>query len=163
MFSTDEFTSAEIFASISIPSSVNSRLTFSVLSNSLYCLISEFLGSTCDAIIIDLHGEATSEKAAFAHFIDGKVTGILGTHTHIPTADTVILNGGTAFQTDVGMSGDYNSVIGMEKENPIHGFRMGYRLEGRFKPAIGLGKICGSFIDSDDATGLAKSIEAFQL
>ena len=85
-------------------------------------LESEKLSSTCNALLIDLHGEATSEKNAFAHYIDGEVTAILGTHTHFPTADARILSEGTAYQTDVGMSGNYDSVIGMDKENPIHSF-----------------------------------------
>ena len=126
-------------------------------------LKSEFLGSTSSAILVDMHGETTSEKNAFGHFIDGKVTAVLGTHTHIPTADAKIMDNGTAYQTDVGMTGDYNSVIGMNKENPIHGFTKGYRSEGRFTPANGEGTVCGSFIVSDDNTGLAKNIEAFQI
>jgi hypothetical protein len=120
------------------------------------------LGSTCNAILIDMHGETTSEKNAFGHFVDGKVTAVLGTHTHIPTADAKILDNGTAYQTDVGMSGDYNSVIGMDKENPIHAFTKGYRSEGRFTTAGGIGTMCGSFIESDDSTGLAKKIKPFQ-
>jgi hypothetical protein len=126
-------------------------------------LKSEFLGSTCNAIFVDMHGETTSEKNAFGHYVDGKVTAVLGTHTHIPTADAKILDHGTAYQTDVGMSGDYNSVIGMDKENPIHVFTKGYRIEGRFIPAKGIGKICGTFIESEDNTGLAKNIETFQI
>jgi len=126
-------------------------------------LKSEFLGTTCNAIIVDMHGEATSEKNAFGHFIDGKVTAVLGTHTHIPTADEKILDNGTAYQTDVGMSGDYNSVIGMDKENPIHGFTKGYRSNGRFTTANGIGKVCGTYIESDDKTGLAKKINTFQI
>ena len=126
-------------------------------------LKSDFLGSTCNAILIDMHGETTSEKNAFGHFVDGKVTAVLGTHTHIPTADSKILDKGTAYQTDVGMSGDYNSVIGMDKDNPIHSFTKGYRAEGRFSPADGQGTMCGSFVESDDKTGLAKKIEVFQL
>lgn len=126
-------------------------------------LKSEFLGSTVNAIFVDMHGETTSEKNAFGHFIDGKVTSVIGTHTHIPTADAKILDNGTAYQTDVGMTGDYNSVIGMDKENPIHGFIKGYRSEGRFTPSLGKGKVCGSFIESDDNTGLAKKIETFQM
>ena len=121
-------------------------------------LFSEKLGSTCDAILIDLHGEATSEKNAFAHFVDGLVSGVLGTHTHIPTSDHSILPKGTAYQTDVGMTGDYNSVIGMDISNPIHSFTKGYRLEGGFTPAKGPVSICGAIIDTDDTTGLAKSI-----
>ena len=126
-------------------------------------LQSEFIGSTCNGILIDMHGEATSEKNAFGHYVDGKVTAVLGTHTHIPTADAKILQNGTAYQTDVGMSGDYNSVIGMDKENPIHGFTKGYRSEGRFTPANGKGKLCGVYIKSNDTTGLAEKIEMFQL
>ena len=121
-------------------------------------LVSEKLGSTCDAILIDMHGEATSEKNAFAHFIDGSVSAVLGTHTHIPTSDNTILPRGTAYQTDVGMTGDYNSVIGFEIENPIHGFTKGYRNEGGFIPAKGQISICGALIETDDESGLAKSI-----
>lgn len=126
-------------------------------------LTSEYLGTTTNAIIVDLHGETTSEKNAYAHFVDGKVTAVLGTHTHVPTADARILDNGTAYQTDVGMTGDYNSVIGMEKEGPIHGFVKGYRSEGRFSPATGKGKVCGAFIKSNDKNGLAKDIETFQI
>ena len=126
-------------------------------------LKSEFLGNTCNAIIVDMHGEATSEKNAFGHFMDGKVSAVLGTHTHIPTSDERILDSGTAYQTDVGMSGDYNSVIGMDKENPIHGFVKGYRSEGRFTPSTGKGTLCGTFIETNDSTGFATKIEAFQI
>ena len=133
---------------------------FSVLHKRLS---SEFLGRTSNCILVDMHGETTSEKNAFAHYFDGKVTVILGTHTHIPTADERILNKKTAYQTDVGMTGDYNSVIGFKIENPIHGFIKGFRAEGRFVPAEGEAEICGSFIESDDNTGLAKHIESFKL
>ena len=121
-------------------------------------LISEKLGSTCSAILIDIHGEATSEKNAFGHFVDGAVSAVLGTHTHIPTSDYKILPKGTAYQTDVGMTGDYNSVIGMDIDNPIHNFTKGYRAEGRFTPANGQVSICGALIETDDNSGLAKSI-----
>lgn len=123
----------------------------------------EKLGTTCNAILIDMHGEATSEKNAFGHFFDGQVSAILGTHTHIPTADAKILNGGTAYQTDVGMTGDYDSVIGMDKDNPIHGFVRGFRAEGRFFPADGKITISGSFIVTNDKTGLSMKIEPFQI
>ena len=123
----------------------------------------EFLGSSCNAILIDMHGETTSEKNAFGHFVDGKVSAVLGTHTHVPTSDARILDNGTAYQTDAGMTGDYNSVIGMEKDNPIHLFTKGYRLDGRFVCANGEGKLCGSYIETDDKSGLALKIEAFQL
>tara|TARA_B100000686_G_C16674797_1_gene908550 strand:+ start:511 stop:1299 length:789 start_codon:yes stop_codon:yes gene_type:complete len=133
---------------------------FSVIKNRLS---SEFLGKTCNGILIDMHGETTSEKNAFAHYVDGKVTAVLGTHTHIPTADARILENRTAYQTDVGMTGDYNSVIGFEKENPIHAFTKGYRAEGRFLPSKGKGLLCGAFLESDDKTGLANKIETFQI
>ena len=121
-------------------------------------LASEKLGSSCDAILIDVHGEATSEKNAFGHFVDGSVSAVLGTHTHIPRSDNRILPKGTAYQTDVGMTGDYNSVIGFEIENPIHGFTKGYRTEGGFIPAKGEISICGALIETDDVSGLSKSI-----
>ena len=133
---------------------------FSITKNFLQ---KEKLGSTCNAIFVDMHGEATSEKNAFGHYFDGKVSAILGTHTHVPTSDARILDNGTAYQTDVGMTGDYNSVIGMEKDNPIHLFTKGYRLDGRFVCANGEGKLCGSYIETDDKSGLALKIEAFQL
>ena len=121
------------------------------------------LGSTCNAIIVDMHGETTSEKNAYGHYFDGKVSAILGTHTHIPTADAKILELGTAYQTDVGMTGVYNSVIGMDKANPIHGFIKGYRSEGRFFPAEGDVTVCGAYIETDDKTGLSLKIEPFQI
>ena len=125
-------------------------------------LSSELLGRTSNCILIDMHGETTSEKNAFAHYFDGKVTAILGTHTHIPTADERILDNKTAYQTDVGMTGNYNSVIGYKKENPIHVFMKGFRTEGRFEPADGEANICGSYIESDDNTGLATNIQSFK-
>ena len=126
-------------------------------------LSSEFLGKTSNFILVDMHGETTSEKNAFGHYFDGKVSALLGTHTHIPTSDERILENKSAYQTDVGMTGDYNSVIGFKKENPIHGFIKGYRSEGRFEPADGVAKICGSYIESDDNTGLALNIESFKI
>lgn len=132
---------------------------FSILEKRLS---SELLGKTSNCILVDMHGEATSEKNAFAHHFDGRVSAILGTHTHIPTSDERILDKKTAYQTDVGMTGDYNSVIGFKKENPIHGFIKGYRSEGRFEAADGEAIICGSFIKSDDNTGLATHIESFK-
>ena len=126
-------------------------------------LSSENLGKTCSGIFIDIHGEATSEKNAFAHYFDGQVTAILGTHTHIPTADERILENKTAYQTDTGMTGDYNSVIGYQKEGPIHGFTRGYRQVGRFIPSEGIAKICGTYMESNDNSGLAEYIESFQI
>ncbi len=125
-------------------------------------LETEKLGSTCDAILIDMHGEATSEKNAFGHYVDGQVSAVLGTHTHIPTSDNSILPNGTAYQTDVGMTGDYNSVIGMDIQSPIHSFIKGYRIGGGFTPAKGHVSICGALIETDDSTGLAKSITSIK-
>ena len=110
-----------------------------------------------------MHGETTSEKNSFAHYVDGRVTAVLGTHTHVPTSDARILENKTAYQTDVGMTGDYNSVIGFDKEKPIHAFTKGYRQEGRFITASGKGLLCGAFIESDDNNGLANKIEPFQV
>ena len=125
-------------------------------------LLSEKLGSTCDSIFIDVHGEATSEKCAFGHYVDGSVSAVLGTHTHIPTSDYKILPKGSAYQTDVGMTGDYNSVIGMDIENPIHSFTKGFRGEGRFTPSKGEITICGTLVETNDNNGLAKNITTIQ-
>ncbi len=110
------------------------------------------------ASIIDIHCEATSEKMALGHFCDGRVSAVIGTHTHIPTADTMILPAGTAYQSDAGMCGSFDSVIGMDKLEPLRRFVTGMSKE-RFKPADGEGTICGSIIETDDQSGLAKSIE----
>ena len=114
-----------------------------------------------DAIFIDIHAEATSEKQALAAAFDGRVSAVIGTHTHVPTADARIMPGGTAFMTDVGMCGDYDSVIGMEKGEPVHRFLTRIP-SGRFTPAMGPATICGVLIETDDATGLAASIEPVQ-
>ena len=110
-----------------------------------------------DAIIVDFHAEATSEKQALGHYIDGRATAVIGTHTHVPTADDHILPGGTAFMSDVGMCGDYNSVIGMQKDEPVHRFltKIG---RGRIEPANGEATLSGLAIETDDATGLAKAV-----
>ena len=133
---------------------------FSIISKRIS---EEYLGSTCNGILIDMHGETTSEKNAFGHFVDGKVSAVLGTHTHIPTADARLLENKTAYQTDVGMTGDYDSVIGFDKFNPTHAFTKGYGAEGRFKPAEKKAKICGAFIEINDKTGLADKIQTFQI
>ena len=116
------------------------------------------LGGGTDFILIDVHGEASSEKMAFAHHFDGRVTAIVGTHTHVPTADAMILASGTAYQTDAGMCGDYDSVIGMQKQPAIDRFvtRMP---TPRLEPARGEGTVCGILVTSDDRTGLATGIE----
>lgn len=112
-------------------------------------------------IFIDLHGEATSEKAALAWYLDGRVTALLGTHTHIPTADERILPGGTAFQTDAGMSGPYDSVIGVEVEQVLQRFLTG--MPGKFEPAKGNPKMCATLINCDGATGRAHGIQRMML
>jgi len=106
------------------------------------------LGDVADAVIVDIHAEATSEKQGMGVFCDGRASLVVGTHQHVPMADTRILAHGTAFQTDAGMCGDYNSVIGMEKEEPLHRFTTRMR-SGRFTPASGPGTLCGIFVETD--------------
>lgn len=120
------------------------------------------LGSGCDASIVDFHAEATSEKCAMGHWCDGRATLVIGTHTHIPTADAQVLSKGTAYQTDAGMCGDFDSVIGVEKSEPLRRFVTGMS-SGRFEPATGDATVCGVFVESDDATGLAKHIAPLRL
>ena len=120
------------------------------------------LGAGIHAIIVDMHAEATSEKCAMGHFLDGKVSLVVGSHTHIPTADERILKGGTAYQTDAGMCGDYDSVIGFDAEVPIQSFLTKIR-KGRMSPGSGAGTLCGVEVETDDATGLAKSIERLSI
>lgn len=112
----------------------------------------------CDAIFIDFHADATSEKMSFGHYFDGRVSAVVGTHTHIPTADAQILPGGTAYQTDAGMCGDYDSVIGVRKDIPILRFTRKMPTE-RLSPAEGEATVCGMLVDTDDATGLARRID----
>jgi metallophosphoesterase (TIGR00282 family) len=120
------------------------------------------LGSDAAAIVVDVHGEATSEKMALGHFLDGRASLVVGTHSHIPTADAQILPKGTAYQTDAGMCGDYDSVIGMQKEAALHRFTR--KLPGeRLTPAEGPATLCGVFVETDDATGLARRIEPFRI
>jgi len=120
------------------------------------------LGEQADAVVIDVHAEASSEKQAMAHFVDGRASLVIGTHTHVPTADHQILAGGTAFQTDAGMCGDYDSVIGMEKDEPINRFtsKIG---RARFEPAGGEATLCGVAVEIDEAKGLARSIQPLRL
>jgi 2',3'-cyclic-nucleotide 2'-phosphodiesterase len=113
------------------------------------------LKQAADAIIIDIHGEATSEKQAMGHFCDGRASLVVGTHTHAPTADHQILPCGTAFISDVGMTGDYDSVIGMNKEEPLSRFLT--KISGaRFEPAMGEATLCALAVETDDASGLAR-------
>ncbi len=115
------------------------------------------VGKLASAIIVDFHAEATSEKMAMGHWCDGRASLVVGTHTHVPTADTQILGRGTAFQSDAGMCGDYDSVIGMEKTEPLRRFITGMTKE-RFTPANGEATLCGTFVETDDKTGLTKSV-----
>jgi 2',3'-cyclic-nucleotide 2'-phosphodiesterase len=116
------------------------------------------LGGTVAAIVADFHAEASSEKMAFAHFLDGQVSAVIGTHTHCPSADAQVLPGGTAFQSDAGMSADYDSVIGMAKDAAT--LRFWRKLPGeRLSPAEGEATVCGVFVETDDVTGLAQRIE----
>jgi 2',3'-cyclic-nucleotide 2'-phosphodiesterase len=115
------------------------------------------LGHAADAILVDFHGEATSEKQGVGFFCDGRASMVVGTHTHVPTADHQILPGGTGFMTDAGMTGDYDSIIGMQKEEPLRRFTSGIP-SGRFEPASGTATLSGVAVETDDATGLATRI-----
>ena len=115
------------------------------------------LKKNVDFVAVDFHGEITSEKMAIGHFFDGSSTSVVGTHTHVPTADTRILENGTAYQTDIGMCGDYNSVIGMDKENSLKKFLKDKNAIKHF-PAEGEGTLSGIIVEADLNTGLAKKI-----
>ncbi|KJS15820.1 MAG: metallophosphoesterase [Hoeflea sp. BRH_c9] len=120
------------------------------------------LGEQADAVVFDFHAEATSEKLCFAHFVDGRASFVVGTHTHVPTADAQILNGGTAYLSDAGMCGDYDSSIGMEKEEPINRF-LSRIPKGRFEAASGPATICGVAVEISDRTGLAEKIAPLRI
>jgi metallophosphoesterase (TIGR00282 family) len=120
------------------------------------------LGVVADAVIVDMHAEATSEKMAMGHFCDGRASLVIGTHTHVPTADCQVLPGGTAYQTDAGACADYDSVIGNQKEEPLRRFTTRIS-QGRYKPAEGPATICGVFVETDPASGLARRIEPIRL
>jgi len=120
------------------------------------------LGREADAVIVDFHGEATSEKYSMGHYLDGRVSLVVGTHTHVPTADDHILPRGTGFMADLGMCGDYDSIIGMEKSEPLRRFATKMP-GGRFAPAAGKATLCGVIVETDAASGLATSIDAFRL
>ena len=120
------------------------------------------LGMAVDALVVDMHCEATSEKMAMGHYCDGRASLVVGSHTHVPTADLMILENGTAYQTDAGMCGDYDSVIGMKKDNSIH--RFATQLPGdRYAPALGEGTLCGVYVETDDRSGLALRIEPIRV
>jgi hypothetical protein len=120
------------------------------------------LGTGADAIVVDIHAEATSEKMAVGHVLDGRVSMVVGTHTHTPTADAQILPGGTAYQSDVGMCGDYDSVIGMKKDVAVNRFTKKLPSD-RLEPAEGEATLCAAFLETDAATGLAKRIEPLRM
>ena len=115
------------------------------------------LGGTVAAILIDAHCEATSEKAALGVASDGRVSMVVGSHSHVPSADGRILPGGTAYQSDAGMCGDYDSIIGMEKDEPLGRF-VRKMSGGRFTPALGEATVCGTYVETDDKSGLATFI-----
>jgi metallophosphoesterase (TIGR00282 family) len=120
------------------------------------------LGATAHAIVVDVHAEATSEKMALGHLADGRASAVIGTHTHVPTADAWIMPGGTAYVTDVGMTGDYDSVIGMNKEVSLQRFRT--HVPGpRNIPALGEATLCAVYLEIDDRTGLASEITPVRL
>jgi metallophosphoesterase (TIGR00282 family) len=116
------------------------------------------LGGQAQMILVDMHCEATSEKMGMGHYCDGRASLVVGTHTHVPTADTQILPGGTGYMTDAGMCGDYNSVIGMEKAEPMRRFVTGMAKE-RFQPARGEATLSGVLVETDDRTGRATAIQ----
>jgi hypothetical protein len=142
--------------------SVMGRLFMDALDDPFACVERELakhrLGVGAQAIILDVHAEATSEKMAMGHAVDGRVSLCVGTHTHVPTADTMILPGGTAYQSDAGMCGDYDSVIGMDKAVPIARFTRRLPTE-RLSVARGEGTLCAVFVETDDKTGLALRAE----
>ena len=115
------------------------------------------LKTAADAIIVDMHAEASSEKQSMAFFLDGKVSLVIGTHTHVPTADHQVLRGGTGYMTDVGMTGDYDSCIGMAREEPLSRFLRKIPTT-KFEPALGPATLCALALETDDATGLARRV-----
>ena len=120
------------------------------------------LGVAADVVVVDMHAEATSEKMAMGHFCDGRASLVVGTHSHVPTADAQILNGGTAYQTDAGACADYDSVIGNQKDEPLRRFTTRIS-SGRYRPAEGPATVCGVYVETDPATGLALRIEPIRL
>lgn len=120
------------------------------------------LGKQAEAIIVDIHGEATSEKQAMGFYCDGRASLVVGTHTHVPTADARVMPGGTAFISDVGMTGDYDSVIGMDKEEPLTRFLRKVPT-ARFEPASGPATLCAVAVETDPATGLAACVGAVRI
>ncbi len=142
------------------------RLFMDPLDDPFACVERELtrhrLGATADFILVDLHAEATSEKMAMGHFLDGRVSLVVGTHTHVPTADAQVLPGGTAYQSDAGMCGDYDSVIGMDKVVPVQRFTRKLPTE-RMAAAAGPATLCGVFVETDGRSGLARRVEPLRV
>ncbi len=120
------------------------------------------LGSGADAILVDFHAEATSEKQALGVYLDGRVTCVVGTHTHVPTSDDRVLAGGTAYMSDAGMCGDYNSVLGMNPDEPVNRFLTRIP-RGRMEPSLGEGTLSGLAVEIDPKTGLALKAKALRI
>ena len=140
---------------------VQGRVFMDPLDDPFYAVEQELaaapLGDVADAVLVDIHAEASSEKQGMGHFCDGRASLVVGTHTHCPTSDTRILSGGTGFQTDAGMCGDYDTVVGMDKEEPLRRFTT--RMRGsRYAPGGGPGTMCGVLV-TIGANGLATDIE----
>ena len=139
-------------------------IVFMKKSNDVFEIANQFLNKfklkeDFDFLVVDFHGEITSEKNAIGHYFDGKASLVVGTHTHIPTNDTRILNKGTAYQTDAGMCGDYDSVIGMNKENSINKFMKKDSI--KHFPANRDATLCGVIVECNLETGLAKKVESY--
>lgn len=145
---------------------VMGRLFMDPLDDPFACVEQELakhrLGGSVQAILLDFHAEATSEKMAMGHFVDGRVSLCVGTHTHVPTADTMILPGGTAYQSDAGMCGAYDSVIGMDKVIPIARFTRKLPTE-RLSVASGDGTLCAVYLETDDKSGLARRVAPIRI
>lgn len=151
-----KFLVAQVMGSLFMPPVENG---FTIIKDELSKLTP---GKDFQAALVDIHAEATSEKMAMGHYLDGDVTLVAGTHSHIPTADAQILPGGTAYQTDVGMCGDYDSVIGMEKTVPIQRF-VEPEKKGRLEPAKEEATLCAVYVESNDKTGLATKVSPLRL
>ena len=142
---------------INLMGNVFMRKTEDVFQEAIKLKKKMILKKDVDFLVVDFHGEITSEKMAAGHFFDGQATCVVGTHTHVPTADTRILDNGTAYQTDIGMCGDYNSVIGMNKENSVKKFLRDKNAMKHF-PAEGEGTLSGIIVETNTETGLAKKV-----
>jgi|TARA_B110000259_G_scaffold171843_1_gene203713 metallophosphoesterase (TIGR00282 family) len=149
-------------AVLNLMGNVFMKKTENVFNSAKYLQDKIKLKKDADFIVVDFHGETTSEKQAMGHYFDGKATALVGTHTHVPTADTRVLENGTGYQTDIGMCGDYNSVIGMNKNNSLMKFFKDERADKNF-PAKGEPTISGVIVEGDTLTGLSKQIDRFIL